>query len=189
MKLKKAMKLYPIEKKRERSFDNFYLGYKFIFISSVDDTTWMCADGPSHVSESAAVAWLVEGAKKLSPMERAMRKYPINKSDNGDNGYDYDLGDRGVYLSRIINPGKWMNDRPGDYTTYTEKEAVAYLLEGYKADEPKPVKVILEHVDVEKNGQEKTIDTTAVLGFWPKQAQTVLDTIWNAGYRPTKEAK
>jgi ABC-type hemin transport system substrate-binding protein len=51
------------------------------------------------------------------------------------------------------------------------------------------VKVILEHVDVEKDKKITGIDKNVCLGFGPTQAQTVLDTIWRAGYRPTKEGK
>jgi hypothetical protein len=183
MKLKKAMKKYPI------TYDNeFYrLGVKRIF-NGLDGWCGWGSDGTWYFSyESAAVSWFVEGATPLSPMERACKKWPIRKEDR-----KYILGDRGVFKSEIFHPGKWLDDTPQPdeekWTTYTESEAVAYLLEGYKP-EPPGVKVVLEHVDVKEDKKPTEINVSASLNFGPKQAQTVLDTIWRAGYRPTKEVE
>ena len=191
MKLKKAMKKYDIKVKTENEYTNYWLGGKFIFESKMD-TDWVCCGNiDSRVeTEEQAVAWLIEGATPLSPMERACKKWPIRKEDK-----KYILGDRGVFKSEVFHLGKWLDDTPQPdeekWTTYTESEAVAYLLEGYKPELP-PVKVILEHVDVERSNDkttEKSIDINVALNFYPNQAQTVLDTIWRAGYRPTKEVE
>jgi hypothetical protein len=136
MKLKKAMKLYPIEIKKCFLYTSYILGDRNIFPSLMMLGKWNLSSEPGYRTESGAVAWLIEGAKKLSPMERAMRKWPI-KTIGTDNPV-YQLGERSVFLSEGLHPGKWMKATKGD-ETYTEKEAVAYLLEGY--NEPKPIEI------------------------------------------------
>jgi len=135
--------------------------------------------------EETAVAYLVEGATPLSPMERAMRKWPIRKDDD-----KYILNGRHVVKGHLKSPEEYYyNDKEHDLTHYTESEAVAYLLEGYKPELP-AVKVVLEHVDtvdVKEDKKTTSIDQNVHLDFGPTQAQIILDTIWRAGYRPTKE--
>jgi hypothetical protein len=147
--------------------------------------------------ESAAVAWLIEGATPLSPMERACKKWPIEKKGN-----DYGLGDRWVFLSKSINPGKWMSDEPDDDTTYTEEQAVAYLLEGYKCGQSfTPDNGELKFgecdftIDFVMKRTPKPLETFEVpdcdvdIFFTPVNAKILIDALWRAGYRPTKESK
>jgi hypothetical protein len=165
MKLKKAMKLYPIEK---IGGSHYRLGKKTIFMSG-SGAWWKNSDDPLQYPESLAVAWLVEGAKKLSPMERAMREYPIKKRGN-----IYSLGEKVIGPS--VNDG-WFRCDGFEAKKYTEKEAVAYLLEGYKKDEPK-----LPGYDIKGlNG--------VTIHYDQESSKAVMNNLWNAGYRPTKEAK
>jgi hypothetical protein len=113
---------------------------------------------------SAAVSWFVEGATPLSPMERAMRKWPIRERKNEFNHQCFYLGDREV--EKHSSESYYFNGVIADFTHYTESEAVAYLLEGYKPKLPE-------------------INIT-----WDqKAAQAAMDEMWRAGYRPTKENK
>jgi hypothetical protein len=191
MKLKKAMKKYDIKVDKSSGNPHYCVGTKSIFHSGEAGLWWLNEPTDHNLyPEEQAVSWLIEGATPLSPMERACKKWPIRKEDK-----KYILGDRGVFKSEVFHLGKWLDDTPQPdeekWTTYTESEAVAYLLEGYKPELP-AVKVILEHVDVERSNDkttEKSIDINVALNFYPNQAQTVLDTIWRAGYRPTKEVE
>lgn len=127
--------------------------------------------------EETAVAYLVEGATPLSPMERAMRKWPIRKDDD-----KYILNGRHVVKGHLKSPEEYYyNDKEHDLTHYTESEAVAYLLEGYKP-ELKPVVFDLGVTKI--NGE---IKVGGKLTLVPEDTQKILDTIWRAGYRPTKE--
>jgi hypothetical protein len=182
MKLKKAMKKYDIKTEPWINTSQRYtIGERSIYIDPVRRKWSVSGKCVWFETEEQAVAWLIAGATPLSPMERAIRKWPIRKD-----GKKYYLGERFVF-PRVQNDGLWWAGYNGPYDI-SEKEAVAYLLEGYKPKMP-DVKVILEHVDVEKDKKITGIDKNVCLGFGPTQAQTVLDTIWRAGYRPTKEGK
>ena len=179
MKLKKAMKKYDIKVTNLQN-PHYRIGERVIFRSSSSGNLWWGDSADIHqFSESEAVNWLIAGATPLSPMERAMRKWPIEKKDDG---YfpTYKLGDRHVFHSSVDD--YWMEcdtsngmecDTSNGMTKYTESEAVAYLLEGYKPE--------LKPIEFEIFGG------TVMLGS--ENAQKVLDTIWRAGYRPTKEVK
>jgi len=189
MKLKKAMKKYDIHitKAGERSplgnecrNEQYEIGQKRI--SQIGLGNWRRFACHDVLSESEAVAWLVEGAKKLSPMERAMRKYPINKKDDSEDA-TYILGKRHVFHF----PGRdfWMEcDTGDDMTKYTEEEAVAYLLEGYKVDELKPKEPV-----VIKMKSVNICNSTSNFSFEPNpsEAQKICDQLYHAGYRPTKD--
>ncbi|MDD4905998.1 MAG: hypothetical protein PHD39_07570, partial [Methylobacter tundripaludum] len=105
--------------------------------------------------------------------ERACKKYPIEVSDKVETSYR--LGKRLVFKNFITD--SWMNGVPFDMTHYTEKEAVAYLLEGYKKDEPKLP-------DYEIKGLNGV-----TIHYDQESSKAVMNNLWNAGYRPTKEAK
>jgi hypothetical protein len=175
MKLKKAMKKYEIKIVGNCGQDRYFLGNKYIVASKLwPGLWWNSAKGDmKQYTEELAVAWLIEGATPLSPMERAMRKWPIEDLGTKNNNlyHTYKLGDREVFQSSSICIGKWLNGIPMDRTIYTEKEAVAYLLEGYKGGDPK------------LRGMTLTVD----LKYSVKESQGVMDALWGEGYRPTKD--
>jgi hypothetical protein len=148
MKLKKALKKYEIEiESWIPPSERYTIGERSIYIDPV------------------------------SPMERAMRKWPIRKDDD-----KYILNGRHVVKGHLKSPEEYYyNDKEHDLTHYTESEAVAYLLEGYKP-ELKPVVFDLGVTKI--NGE---IKVGGKLTLVPEDTQKILDTIWRAGYRPTKE--
>lgn len=61
-------------------------------------------------------------------LKKAMKLYPI-KVNNDLGSPVYELGSRSI-KSQALSPGKWMQARTQNATEYTEKEAVAWLIEG-----------------------------------------------------------
>jgi len=198
MKLKKAMKKYDIKVDKSSGNPHYCVGTKSIFHSGEAGLWWLNEPTDHNLyPEEQAVSWLIEGANPLSPMERAMRKWPIKV--NMDSMPDYSLGDRGVFKS---DTGCWLNMDGLDMTTYTESEAVSYLLEGYKSGQS----FTLDNGELKFGEGDFTIDFTVkrnpelptmvfkneaghVIEFKPKIAQELIDDLWSAGYRPTKEVE
>jgi len=101
-------------------------------------------------------------------LKKAMKLYPIEKRGN-----NYALG------KKVIGPtgdDEWFRCDAIDSKKYTEKEAVAYLLEGYEGNIPKLPTMCFY------NGK-------STIEFNPKSAQKLIDILYSAGYRPTKEEK
>lgn len=78
MKLKKAMKLYPIEVNQPTN-PHYSLGERAIFRSS--DDLWWISDAGSvmQYTEKKAVEWLIEGAKKIVDKNTELLNYDGHK--------------------------------------------------------------------------------------------------------------
>lgn len=87
MKLKKAMRKYPIEVKSGLTTPHYCLGDRYIYeVVGNPNHYWDSLQGNMiEHAEKQAVAWLIEGAEKLSPIQIAMRKHPdiVYRKDSG----------------------------------------------------------------------------------------------------------
>jgi hypothetical protein len=115
-------------------------------------------------------------------LQKAMKLYEIEVIPENSVSYEeYRIGNKGIWLTCNGWRGR------GWKSFATESEAVAYLIDGAERKALEPVKIIFEHVDVDRNGKDKNTNVTACLNFQPKQAQIAIDTLWRAGYRPNKD--
>jgi hypothetical protein len=188
MKLKKAMRLYPIESYIEFVFIFYELGGKKIW--KVFDMWCRGKVGKQDLSEtepklsfeSDAVNWLIEGATKLSPIQIAMKEHPEIKLVNGT----YYFGKRGIFKSEALNPGKWMQGGLSiENDVYTEQEAVDWLLKDVtsKAKEPVIINFNVPWGKCMVTPKQREFELT----IQPDEAQAICDQLYRAGYRPNKD--
>jgi len=130
MKIKKAMKLYPIEE----SWGLFHCPEtgKSIYANNLVGG-WIGKKNhvySKYATEKQAVAWLIEGAEKLSPIQVAMREHPDIERKIDSLFIRYSYGNKGIWYTEVGK--RWLGNYLYNKTWFdsfkTEQEAVDWLL-------------------------------------------------------------
>jgi hypothetical protein len=129
MKLKKAMKLYPIEKGKpnDLGITNYRLNGKSIWPSGGTGPLW-CTFGQENIPEHDAVDWLTEGTTRLSPIQIAIRNNKdIVELPGGSTKWT--LRGRTIWEDKANINYLWVAESEHFRSSFkTEKEAVRWLL-------------------------------------------------------------
>jgi len=146
MKLKKALKKYPINNLPDAlGYDNYCLDGRHIFKtrSTKKGHQWDVV-GPDYFeagfNQREAVQWLIAGTTEVPlKIKQALKKYPIEAkpAQVDPKMTNYYLGKHFIFKGRVYvqdRPDAWVCGGTGTPSYITEKEAVAWLIKQYETE-------------------------------------------------------